>query len=119
MNSKTREPNADLIDGQLKARLYFQSLIEHGQAMGRDVAGGASSEAVFDELLLYKRSDSPASGLARLSGFLSFIGEILWEVAEEKRALVNHVEDATPHAKTTNRCRLSVVSMGQLSGGRR
>ena len=79
-------------EGRSEAILFFQSLLDPDEALNKDIVGDAFSGVVIDEVLSLIRSKNAMLGIGRLSGFLSTVGEMLWEIAEEKRALIRQVE---------------------------
>ena len=78
-------------DGQLAARLFLQSLIEHGDAMDQKEAGEAFCGVVTDEFRSFLKSENKETGSVQLAGFLCFIGEVLWQQTDPQRQAVAQV----------------------------
>jgi hypothetical protein len=71
-------------EGRFAADLYLQSLVDHGEAMNHEEAGGAFAETVCDEIIMARKGGTQDDQM-RLLSFLSRIGEALWWQAEKER----------------------------------
>ena len=81
-------------DGTLAGRQFLQYLIDHGGVMDSQDAGYLFGSFAFEELGRFMKAANKETGLARMSGFLCFIGELLWQETAQQREAVKQVFDA-------------------------
>lgn len=98
-------------DGQLAARLFLQSLIDNGDVMDGKEAGEAFGNVAIDEFRAFIGDENKEAGLARMSSFLCFIGEVLWQQTEPQRQAVAQVFDTPkPRSMSTRVIRIVKVA---------
>ena len=71
-------------EGREAADLFLEMLVDTGDAMSHEEAGGAFAETVCDEIIMARKGGSQVDQM-RLLSFLSRIGEALWWQAEKER----------------------------------
>ena len=90
-------------DGILAGREFLQLLIEGGEtvqgALNVD-AGHIFGNVVFEEFGRFVKAKNKEIGFARMSGFLGFIGELLWQQTAQQREAIQRVFEAPVPAQT-------------------
>ena len=87
-------------DGLLAGRQFLQLLIERGATMDGQDAGHIFGSIAIEEFGQFVKAKNKETGLARMSGFLCFIGEVLWQETEPQRQAVTQIFDAPIPART-------------------
>jgi len=82
-------------EGQFEAKMFFQSLLDHSEAMDRDTAGRAFFDLAFDEFIISQQGENNSCAIDRLGGFFRTIGELLWEMAGEQRGAMPQFDGLT------------------------
>ncbi len=94
IDASQNEFSAARIDGEFDARIFLQSLIEHGSAMSAEEAGEAFVDSVFSlDCALNSSAGWYARGIAlnRKIGFLAFFGRMMYEQTEPQRSAVEAI----------------------------
>lgn len=88
-------------DGTLAGRQFLQLLIERGDMMDQQDAGYMFGSVAIEEFGRFVKAKNKEIGFARMSGFLGFIGELLWQQTAQQREAIQKVFEAPVSAQTS------------------